>query len=201
MKKASLYFHINTLSLFVILFNIGIGNNIVAQTKYERESKISHKEVPKPAKEFINATELDLKIQWFRELSNDRTSFEAKFKLNKDKFSVEFDSLGKIQDIEFNIDINRMGHITRKNIEEYLSIKYSNYKVEKWQEQWTGEEIKLVQSMRTLERNDVLTLKYEGIIRVLNGKKYETYEFLFNKDGTLLSQSLIIESNRTNLDF
>ena len=120
MKTPSLYSHTHTLPIFLLLFNLCLGNSIAAQTKYESESKISHKDTPKPAIEFINATQLDIKIQWFRELSNQGTTFEAKFKLNKDKFSIEFDSLGKVQDIEFNIDINRMGHIARKNIEEYL---------------------------------------------------------------------------------
>ena len=97
--KSELKFKIYTAT---ILFFIVISS-VSAQLKYEKESRLAVEEVPEQARNFINTITTSNKVKWYLEEGLDRSSIEAKFEYKDHKYSVEFDSIGILEDVEVQV--------------------------------------------------------------------------------------------------
>ncbi len=123
----------------ILIFSLGIFNFSFSQEKFEKESRIKTGEVPENAKDWLRGAFGESgKSKWFLEYSQTGKSYEAKFQYQGHYHSVEFDSLGNIQDIEIEIMESEVAQEVWKEIRNYFESEYRQVKVEKIQRQFTG---------------------------------------------------------------
>ena len=75
--------------------------NAMAQNKYEREHRILKSQFPEKALGLITDKLVGAKrVRFYKEIDSAKISYEAKFKKDKLRYSVEFDTEGTLEDIE-----------------------------------------------------------------------------------------------------
>lgn len=185
----------------VLLLSVQFSNNLYAQEKFEKESRIRQKDVPPKAQRFIDSLDLKNKIKWYREEGMNRKSIEAKFKHNKAKHSVEFDTIGNIEDIEVEIIWEDLNLQLKDSISLHLKKRCSKHKIVKTQIQYLGSESDLFLTLKANETNQFVTINYELIVKCKQSKKVELFECLFNDAGTPLSVSKITFKNSSHLEY
>ena len=121
--------HIFT-GVIIILFTI-CSNQLNAQQKYEKESRLKEKNIPNKALHFIDSLEVGSRIRWYLEEGLEHTSIEAKFKLNNQKYSIEFDTIGNLEDIEIQIKWSELEKPLRDSIRFYLGEDCKKIKIQK----------------------------------------------------------------------
>lgn len=172
-----------------------------AQVKYEREYRVSPKDVPAHARAFSEKAFPGQKIKWYKEEGLGFFSFEAKVKRYGAGFSVEFDSLGMIEDVEMLLSFSEIEEPTRKRMEAALGKMFSKYKVQRVQRQWTGQEQALGELISTGATGLPFVIRYELVARGKKDKATRLYELLFDERGKLLETLEIIPRNTDILDF
>lgn len=185
--------------ILVIFFSL--SNNLFAQDKFEKESRIKPEAVPSRARLFMDSLNLNKKVKWYKEEGLDKESIEAKFKLNKVRYSVEFDTLGKIEDVEIEVDWEDLESHLKDSILFQLKLDCSSHKIVKVQRQFTGIENDLLFLLKTSNVNEHLEIKYEIIIRCEHQKEVGLFEYLFNHNGKLISRSKIVFKNSSHLEY
>lgn len=148
--------------------------------------RIKAREVPEKAMNWLNDSFEDIKKpKWYLEYSQIGKSYEAKFSFCGYFYSVEFDSLGKIEDVEVEIPKSKVSEEVWKKIGTYFESEFSQVKVEKVQRQFTGEPDDLEDFFDEQEVEGVTT-RYEI---VFEGKKeiWELWEALFDESGNFIS--------------
>ncbi|MCB4799801.1 hypothetical protein [Neotamlana laminarinivorans] len=114
-----------------------------AQTKNEKEERIPDFQFPKPAYNYFNNTKKPLKrLKFFKEIDGKNKSYEAKFKYNKLHYSVEFDTLGKLEDIEIIIKQKHIPEGALQQITTYFKTNFDKYSFIKIQEQYINKTTK-----------------------------------------------------------
>ncbi|MCB2196952.1 MAG: hypothetical protein KQH79_13910 [Bacteroidetes bacterium] len=187
----------------VLILSLGLlfGSNLFAQEKTEREYRVDQKEVPIKAVQWINHNLKDVsKIKWFYEQSTGKSSYEAKLRKSKTQFSIEFDTLGIIEDIEQRYDWKKIDNLTRITIEKYFTTTYKKHQVIKIQKQFVGDS----QELSALMLNDDQTgveVNYEIEFHGKTETENELWEGLFNEKGELLQLRRIQQKPKTNLEF
>lgn len=171
------------------------------QTKYEREYRISEAEVPRSALDFVQACGFQKKVKWLREENQDHWSIEAKVKHLQTRYSIEFDSLGVLEDVEMIIEWAQVPENIQVAILKQLNELYVRHRFMKIQGQWTGDP-DIVQSLiQGKKPSDPYTLKYEIVLKGKREGKVAWYELLFDEKGLLERTSRIVFRNTDNLDF
>lgn len=178
-----------------------LSESLYSQQKYEKESRLKIEEVPQAALEFIEAAKIPNKVKWYIEYGLEDNSIEAKFKLNKKRHSVEFDTLGTIEDIEIEIMTQELLPELQKTIAIALSSICLSHEISKIQKQYTGTETVLLSLLKNLGFDGNFTTKYEIIANCESESKTEQFEYLFNDEGKLLQQFKIIFKNSSNLEY
>lgn len=186
--------------LFLILF-FSVSNALFSQDKFEKESRIKSKDVPSKALIFIDSITIKTKIKWYREEGFNTKSIEGKFKLNKVKYSIEFDIAGNIEDIELEMKWKDLDSILRDSISAHLNLDCSRYKVEKVQKQFTGSEQELLSVFKLKNTFYYQKTKYELIVKCTQQKNVDLYEYLFDNYGKLISKSKIVFKNSSHLEY
>lgn len=185
----------------ILLILFSISTILFAQDKFEKESRIQPKDVPPRALLFIDSLNLKTKIKWYKEEGLDKESIEAKFKLNKVKHSVEFDTYGKIEDVEIIVNWEDLESDLKDSIFFQLNIDCLSHKIVKVQRQFLGSENELLFLIKNRDVFEPLKIRYEMIIRCKYEKKVDLFEYLFNYDGKLISRSRIIFKNSSHLEY
>ncbi len=135
---------------FLILITaVHCSNNLGAQEKYEKESRIREKYVPTKALQFIDSSDLKSRIRWYLEEGLNRKSIEAKFKHEKVRYSVEFDTLGNVEDIEIEIPWEDLNSQLKDSISLHLKKDCLKHKIVKVQIQYSGSESELLAKLKT----------------------------------------------------
>ena len=171
------------------------------QIKYEREFRIKEMEVPAGAIDFIHALPFEINTKWYKEISLDGVTVEAKFKVDNHSYSIEFDTLGNLQDIEIGKDWMELPSATRENITAHLEPLFSRYRIEKTQEQLTGEKDALIALMRDKVSSHAYTTRYEVEVRARVAREYIAYEILYDKEGNMIRKSEIVTRDTDNLEY
>ena len=184
----------------LILFSFP-GINTFAQEKIEKESRIDLTVVPKNAQSFISGLALDSKIKWYLEQGINQTTIEAKFKHNGKKYSVEFDSIGNIEDIEVEISWKDLEVGVKESIKKQLDLNCSKYKINKIQTQYLGNAKNLSFLFKQNSNTQKLETNYELIVRCNQENEVNLFEYLFNHQGKLISTSKIIFRNSSHLEY
>lgn len=185
----------------ILLILFSISTILFAQDKFEKESRIQPKDVPPRALLFIDSLNLKTKIKWYKEEGLDKESIEAKFKLNKVKHSVEFDTYGKIEDVEIIVNWEDLESDLKDSIFFQLNIDCLSHKIVKVQRQFLGSENELLFQIKNRDVFEPLKIRYEMIIKCKYEKKVDLFEYLFNYDGKLISRSRIIFKNSSHLEY
>lgn len=173
---------------FIILF-YSIGVN--AQQKFEREYRLSHKEVPKLVKDLVFAHFPVKKVKWYAEQSNDGNTIEAKLCYLKHNYSIEFSTEGKLLDIEKTIAKRKLSTSELNRIENALSKAFKVFKLKKIQYQFLT-----IEAFKTNTKH-----AYELIIKGKKDNSWALYEVLIDTSGTLVKTLQFSEANTDNLEF
>ncbi len=172
-----------------------------AQFKYEKEYRIKSKLIPQKAINYIDSINLDAKVKWFKEVGMEGISYEAKFKLNKRYYSVEFDSSGLVQDIEFIIKKAEIDSGIYKKLTLAFDSIFKQWKIQKIQLHINNYQIA---SFPFVSNNNPIVLKnmsYEIIIKGKNDQEQQLYEITFNYNGELQSTLQIIQDKTDHLEY
>lgn len=174
---------------------------LTAQQKYEREYRLHAEEVPPLAQDFLEACGFSSKIKWYGEESLDGHSVEAKLKEDGVTYSIEFDTLGHLQDVEIDIKQEQLPAATEQAIHVHLDRVFDKYRFIKIQKQWTGKNETILELIREGESQKAFDVKYEIVLKGKKDKERAWYEFLFSGDGSFEKRSTIIFRNTDNLDY
>lgn len=186
----------------LIVFVLGfVATNLVAQDKYEKESRIKTEEVPINAKAFIDSLRLDTRIKWYKEEGIETKSIEAKFRLKKVQYSIEFDTHGIIEDVEIEVKYGDLQTNLKDKIVSQLNQDCSKHKITKVQMQFTGSKNDLFLQLQSGNNRDKLTTLYELIIQCNQKNAVDLFEYLFDQQGNLISKSKIIFKNSSHLEY
>lgn len=179
---------------FIIILNF-----CFSQIKYERESCIKIGDVPNKAKLFVDSIAGKERLKWYKEDNIIKTSIEAKFKIEGKKYSVEFDTLGNLEDIELLVKKDDIKRDILNKIRDNLKEEYLNYKIIKIQKQYKGDIKDVVIVFKN--NNDKYLSGYEVIVRGKTRKDVYLYEYFFNKKGDKKIVKKIILKTTDHLDY
>lgn len=173
----------------------------LSQDKVEVEVRVRKEMVPQNAIEQVNYLfEKGIKnLKWYQETTGDKISFEAKFKFDRQFYSVEFDTLGRLEDIEIEISIDQIPDESRKNLTAYLEGEFQEYTIFKIQRQLTGE----IESLKKyLERDSdkEVTIHYE-IVLAGKAEEWDAWELLADSQGRFISIQKVLLKRFDNLIF
>lgn len=199
MREKGRWSIIGGLGLAVLLL-LPVG--LFAQVKYEREYRQRAQEIPAAAREFVAACDFSGKVRWYAEESRGGQSVEAKVKKAGRRYSIEFDTLGQIEDVEVEADWLDLSPSTRESVCDYLAANFDRYQIQRVQEQWTADRKQLlIELIRRGETDGAYTRKYEAIVRGRAEGMTQDYELLFSMEGRLERSSRIVYRNTDNLDY
>lgn len=166
--------------------------------KMEREFRIDQTEFPEEALEFLNQLDLPLKkVKWFKEVQEHRTSFEAKIKVEKFLYSIEFDSLGRLEDIEKMVKFNRLPPDIQSVLKQSLRAQLGSYKIVKTQIQFTELRSEKVVLTELSVQNS--SIKYEIELFTKRDASKRLMEYLLSNRGEILSSHEVIVRSSENL--
>lgn len=187
--------------LLYLLLLSGICHPLMAQEKYERERRISIEDVPSAAISFLDSCEFDKRIRWHEEESLTGRSIEANVKEAGLRYSIEFDTLGQIEDIEINRRESQLPEATMLAIHQYLDQHFDRYSIKKIQVQWTGNRTALISLVTTGGTHIPHITRYELIVKGRDETGIHEYEFLFSDQGAFLQRSVLIFRTTDHLDY
>lgn len=172
-----------------------------AQQKVEEEYRLEVAKVPAKAQQFVTSIFPEARIKWYRERSLTSESVEAKFKQNGTHYSIEFDTLGQLQDVEMLIRGADIPERASANIATTLTERYKKYKIERLQRQLTGDPDAIRRKLKDEAVENAITIRYELVV---NGKTEAgrfLFEHLFDTQGNLLQTAQIITRNTDILNY
>lgn len=177
-----------------------IGNMVVGQTKFEKESRLNIQDIPSQAKAFVFELTPSKKVKWYKEESIEGQSIEAKTCYQNKKYSIEFNMDGTLQDVEMETEIKNINTTTRTRLTTHLEVTFKKYKIKKIQIQYTATAQNLLDYFKTGSSKGV-TIKYEIVLKGKTDLDKQLYEFTFLQDGTFENSKQIIFRNTDNIEF
>lgn len=187
--------------ILIVVLTISLSVRVVGQLKYEAEERISRKEIPQRMLEYMDECCEDLKIKWYKEQQLDSYSYEAKFKKLGRSYSVEFNKEGLIEDVEILIAKDDIPEGVMLRMNTYLDQKFDQYRIEKTQLQYTGEEDDLEDLLEDEELDEELKLRYEVVIMAKKDREVGRWELLFDDQGAKISVLKVVFRNQDNLNY
>jgi hypothetical protein len=154
-----------------------------------------------PALELIESLAIPEKIKWYSEENLTGNSVEAKFRLNKKHYSVEFDTEGNLQDVEITIEFAEIHADAKDNIFKKLESEFNKFSIQKIQAQYSGKNPDILSIIKNPQNKTGIDLKYELIVNGKTGNTAKQYEMVFDNNGILTEKKEIIQKNADNLEF
>ena len=185
----------------VLCFPCLYFNFAFTQVKYEKEYRINKNNIPENIKSYLDTITFKNKIKWYKDEGLNKYTYEAKTSHRNLNFSIEFDSLGIIEDVEFEIEWKNIPELVKKNIEIFLDSTYKKKKIIKVQTQYTGKPEDLIDLIKDIELNDRLIRKYEIVLKGKENEKFQMMEYLFSNEGKFEDKATIIIKNTDNLEY
>ena len=182
-------------SCFVLLLCMGFS---FSQSKNEREERITKTEFPEIAQPYFNSFLDKVKyLKFYRETDGSKQSFEAKFKINKLYYSVEFDTLGKLEDIEIVIKNKHIPEDIFSKISDYFDGNFRKTRVIKIQKQYVNNTLSSDKNFiqHIVTHPDDTHTHFEIIAETKKEKLHELKEFTFNKNGKFISSREVTSSS------
>lgn len=175
----------------------------VGQEKFEKEQRIKESAVPQSALSFVNSLNPPKKVKWYLEISNDGKRIEAKTKIGKSMYSIEFEENGSLEDLEVEIRKEVLSDSFFATLNEQLSAHFSKFRIERIQIQYLGTPDAVRSAAQSLEKisSSEMTVKYEIIVKGKKEKRFELFEITTDQNGFVLQQLLIVLPKTDNLEF
>lgn len=174
---------------------------LAVSQKFEKEYRIETEEVPEKAFQFIHSEDNDFSEKWYFEENLEGNSIEAKFKYNRKKYSVEFDTLGNLLDIEVESPFKDLPDKLQASIKNSLQKTYSKFTVRKMQVQYSGTINSFADFIAESEKAKQYTIYYELVVKGRENREWNLYEMTYNNRGELEKTEQIILRNTDNLEF
>ncbi|MEZ4984233.1 MAG: hypothetical protein R2795_04215 [Saprospiraceae bacterium] len=171
------------------------------QVKYEREYRVAATDFPENAQQFIAGCETKGKVKWLKEEHSEGYSWEAKFRKAGKHYSVEFDSLGQLQDVETIVRQREIDTAVWDAIHRALEARLGTTKVIRLQEQWTGNAAMLQRAILAGTAQPGITTCFEVECTARDRKHFRAYEVLTDAKGAILLVRPIAAPNTQNLDY
>lgn len=171
---------------FNLLFLMLFATLSFAQSKNEKEERIPVSRFPERALNYLKYTEKSLKrLKYFKEIDGHRKSYEAKFKYNKLLYSIEFDTLGKLEDIEIIIKQKHIPENALQHINNYFKTNFDNFNFIKIQEQYVNKSTKTdAEFINYILENPIgKHTHFEIIAEIISNKNRFFKEFTFKFTG------------------
>lgn len=188
-----------------ICFTFGLiglfSTHVYAQEKFEKESRMKEQDVPSKALHFIDSLKIESKVKWYLEEGLERNSIEAKFKWHKEKYSVEFDTFGVIEDVEIEIKEKKVPEKSMESMQSQLQKNCVKHKVSKIQIQYGGSHSALLKQLDSDELIAGVSVNYELIVQCKSTDSTDLFEYVFNDAGELVSTARIIFKNSSHLEY
>ena len=128
-------------------------------------------------------------------------SIEAKTKHLETIYSIEYNTAGEIEDVEYIIQWQDIPALARAKIERLLDSIYQKKLLVKIQVQLTGEKEELLQALVPPQADHDLNTHYEIVLNGVRKGIYERYEHLFSQNGEMIHESKIIVKNTDHLEY
>lgn len=173
----------------------------VAQIKFEREYRITEKDVHQRALNFIDSCPFTGKIKWYAEESHEGQTIEAKTKHRKTLYSIEFDTAGNLLDVEQIIQFNEIEEEVVRKLTDQINDLFTHFKIFKTQKQWTGSRFALKELINSGRSDSAYTLRYEVELHAKKEGMPGHYQMLADRDGNVLEVLEILPGNTDNLEF
>ena len=174
---------------------------LFAQKKYEKESDLSLKDVPAKAILFFDTAPISGEIDWYYEENLLGNSIEAKFYHREQKYSIEFDVNGELQDIEVECGLGDVDIILLTNMTESLSKEFMKSNIIRVQQQYRGTILSFLDFLNEPDKSHVYQLKYETEVKAKKKKRSKLYEVLFGQEGKIERIDEVIFRNNDYLEF
>ena len=190
----------NTKAIFFLLV-IGFSHYAAAQDKkMEREKRIKKEEIPPAALKLLeDQLSKAKKTRYFLETDIDHMSYEIKFLLEGNAYSVEFDSNGQLEDVEMLVNFTKLKSELKDRIRDHLK-QYDNFKIKKVQKQFSSgsqsDEEVINAAMQNLPTE---TVRYEMIVETKAKGSWKIYEMLFDDSGNFISQKRVVGRLEDNI--
>ncbi len=189
----------------LILIIIFLGNYLlIAQVKDEHEERIKINELPNSAKDALEYLPQTIKrLKFYKETDGRRQSFEIKFKYKKEHYSIEFDTLGTIEDIEVICEIKQLKPKVKHQIITYFDSNYEKAKIIKTQQQFVFSDAFTTNRFinKVLDKSIDTEINYEIVIEATKASKRNIKEFTFNQDGEFIDFRILKQPNYSHVLF
>ncbi|MGB5237632.1 MAG: hypothetical protein WBM43_08200 [Flavobacteriaceae bacterium] len=186
------YRHFTTIILLLfVLASFG-------QQKYEREHRIKKNQFPEKAHVFIaEYLKKARKIRYYRETDSSNITYEAKFKVDRLHYSVEFNQSGDLEDVEILIKEVDIPNDSYSLIEQFLDSTYSKYRIRRIQQQYRVEKgVPVEQILKEAFQNLLLpSIRYEIMVAGRKDNGFEDFEILFDSDGKFIEMRKSLPAN------
>lgn len=177
------------------------AGNLSGQEKYEKEYRIDRGEVPAYALQFIDSMQVATKIRWYMEESLTGRSVEAKFKYQARRYSLEFDTLGNLQDVEIEKDWEEIPEDIKPVITKTLQTQLERVRIIRVQVQYTGNEVAILTYLTGGSDMAGIITKYEIEVRGRKGNETNIYEYTFFHNGELEQVRRVVQRSSDVLEF
>jgi hypothetical protein len=184
--------------IIILLLLVLLSTPLFGQSKNEKEERIDRNMFPKVALELLKHLPAKTKrLKYYRETDGEKLSYEAKLKLHKKRYSIEFNNEGILEDIEITISEKEINQSARIQIKTFMNSNYSRFKFLKIQKQYTNN---FLIDSRALLNNAIShshsdKVNYEIVAEVQAESKRILMEFTFGPEGEILSKRLIVPSS------
>lgn len=180
---------------------LALATSATAQEKFEREIGVRASDVPSEARSFVAACFDQARVRWYKEINLDTYTFEAKIKHRGCRYSIEFDSVGNVEDVEVLIRFAQLPDTLKTAITTALSGSCPTFKFQRLQRQWTGSESALQELIRKGRSSSEFVTRFELVYRCGKGRHSRLLETLFDTSGKPIRTLTIVPRNTDNLDF
>lgn len=179
------------LKRLIVLLVLGLSFGFcLSQTKNEREERIDFKDLPETIEIIVDEFPKEIKkLKFYKESDGEHHSYEVKFKYNSTYYSVEFDTIGNIEDIEILIKERHFKNPVKSIIESYFNKTFKKVKIIKIQKQFVFSDAFSANAFisKVLDESIETTINYEIIAEVTDASKRNIREFTFNQNGEFIN--------------
>jgi hypothetical protein len=167
----------------------------------EQEYRIKSDEIPTLALEYVTSFSFTKKIKWYLEKNNNNQSIEAKTKWQKHKYSIEFDTLGTLQDVEITVNEEEIVPATLQGIQSYMTDSFTSHQICKIQRQYSGEPAAVRDLILNNTPSKKTTICYEIVAEINDQGVKKRVEFLFDDKGKPIRTTRLYYRNTDNLEY
>jgi len=184
---------------FILIFLLLLKISVFGQ-KIERETRIDKEKAPSEAVNFINDISSKKHVKWYIEKTSGKVSYESKFKHKGSFYSVEFDTLGYIEDVEVIIKPKKLDENHKSTLRKAIQNDFEKFKWIKIQKQYSGEREALKKLFSGSTEHVELNYEIEIEAKTKDGD-WELFELLINLQGEILKRRKIQLRPTDNLNY